>query len=184
MFDALRRLAEAAGGPAEAEFKEMLTVVARAQEIEAGLQALTNRTSAAVKTPDAGASTAAAAASAVTTRKARRKRATRTVNGASVEVQLALIEAAAKGDRALKGARIKAIKALGIGRKRNKLRTIGALYARTQGGFRGDFVARALTGLSEAERAARLKQLAGIYSALTGKRVTAADLATEAGVGS
>ncbi len=99
-------------------------------------------------------------------------------NGQSVKVQLLLLDGAAKGGAGLKKAYDAAFKELGIGRRKNKKRTVGGLLARTQGKFRGEFVAKALQHSTSKD--ADLTRLASYYSRLGDKKVTREQLLNEA----
>ncbi len=85
----------------------------------------------------------------------------------TVKAQLALLEAAAKGDGDLKSAYD------AVARKLDTTpRSAAMLFARTQGKFRRYFVKRAVTQTTASE-------LAKLYSAITGKTVTTEEIVKE-----
>ncbi len=98
-------------------------------------------------------------------------------NGDVIAVQLDLLRAAASGR--LKVAYSAAAKALGVSGKKGWRYTVGATWARTQGGFRGDFVMRATRGMDQAARGKLMIELARLYTQIGGKSVSVADLGRE-----
>ncbi len=102
---------------------------------------------------------------------------TPSVSDATISVQIDLVVARSKGSDAYDEVEQASAKALGISRKKNRFRTLGSYFARTQGKFRANFVKRVLdAGADEAV----LTNLAEAYSAITGEAVTAEGLRTEA----
>lgn len=98
-------------------------------------------------------------------------------NGESLRAQLDMLRAAAKGPKELAAAKEKAIKQLGL-KGKSKKRCIGAYYARTQGNFRSKFMKSLVAhGMLDEQL---LRELAGIYTAIGGKEVTAEQLRQEA----
>ena len=98
----------------------------------------------------------------------------------SIAVQIGLLIAKADSEKAYAKAVDRAFVALGLtGRKHAKKRNhvVGALFARTQGKFRGNFVKRVLAAKMPLGTTA---ELAKAYSAIEGKTITVEDLEKEA----
>lgn len=98
----------------------------------------------------------------------------------NLEASYQLLCAAALGEKALDDAKQGIVRAKGWNRKKDRNRRVGGLLACTMGGFRGEFVRRATTGLDKLQRDIVLQELATIYSKITGARVTVAKLKAEA----
>ncbi|MDO8492412.1 MAG: hypothetical protein Q7S34_02120 [bacterium] len=102
------------------------------------------------------------------------------------EVQLALLAARAKGEKAVKQEIERLVKVLGLGRKKNRYRIMGAHMARTgalkPGIFRNNFVMRVTAGKSAQEMRSSANVLSQYYSAITGRNVSVETLFKDAGI--
>ncbi|MBP9864177.1 hypothetical protein KBC54_01855 [Patescibacteria group bacterium] len=105
--------------------------------------------------------------SAGTSRRSARSRPQRLGADTVIEIQLKMLEAWNKGDpasaNALEKCKEQIARDLGISRQKNRYRRIGACFARTQGAFRGDFVARVLLSVEPSQHKNQLKKLAKLY---------------------
>ncbi len=183
MYEKLQQIAEVAGGPVLAEFKSLLASVKNASALEERLRkisVLVNGTAPAPKKPGPRAELERhPEADAPIRRRSGRK----LEKAETTAIELNLLRAASKSSkdegRALEQVYAKSAKALGISRLKKRRRILGAHLARTQGKFRGRFVASVLATSVGSEEAA-LKELAALYSKIDGKHVAPDNLREEA----
>ncbi len=97
-----------------------------------------------------------------------------------IGTQLILLRGKAGGASALEKAYLAAQIDLGMMNKKKWRPTVGSLLARTQGKHRGNFIKRALAGMTAGQRQHCALELAGLYSQISGQPVTVEMLEREA----
>lgn len=95
-----------------------------------------------------------------------------------ITAQLLLIAGAARGKNTLEKTYPKVAALLGIARKKNRLRVMGQLLARTKGKYRKGFVTRALNQTGPDKHKDLLESLARDFSAIDESQVSAESLTT------
>lgn len=184
----LRLVVQAVGGEVQEEYNQLVEAAsgaAAAAKFMHEVRMLLNGTPAASEAAPAIVSqsetaTEATAPAPVRRRGRPRKQATPVPanNGTKIEIALDLLRAKAEGEDSYKKATAVACRALGIARKRNRLRTIGGMMARTGGGFRRDFVKRAVAAKGQQI----LGDLANWFTKIDDQTVSVASLKREAGL--
>ena len=191
MYEKLKQIAEAVDGAVLAEFKDLLARVTSANELEErlrkivllanGMTVADGKSVLRAEKPTPLVEKQRAATDAPITRKQKSPR--KLDRDEITQIELNLLRAATRSPkdegRALEIVYTNSAKLLGISRLKKRRRILGAHLARTQGKFRGRFIARVLAA-SPGSTEAALKELASLYTRIDGKNVTVDKLKEEA----
>jgi hypothetical protein len=192
-YEKLRSIAEAVGGDALAQFHQLVADAAsgakqslaharaKLQEIIADLDPSATIGSAPSASPAASGKRKYTLKKRGKAKKAGKGSGAPAVlpqNGERVDAQVLLLKAAAKSPKKLEKTKLEVARGFKLSRNKSKGYIVGGLYAHTQGKHRVRFIGR----LHKHNPALLNDELAACYTAITGKKVTLAELRQEAGI--